>query len=135
MGEHNYNVKNFVSPNHIFYHENVNGLYLPNYVGRSSLERWIFENKGNVDIISNGVFIKEISGKLSDSMVIYYFNLGYKNHRPLRDTSQDKINQSIMRGSTWLCDEFLELKWKRKKEPSEKILKAIIGHGFRETRV
>jgi len=129
MGLQKIHSKEFVSPNHTFYFENQKGLYLPKYLGRSSIDLWISENGGEINL-------QEKSSKLFANLkfkgVKYFFKINYENQRPIKKIDPFDLNKYIMSGNTMICDEHLEFSWRHRLNPNEEMMIKLREFGFQE---
>ncbi|MBS3092552.1 hypothetical protein J4466_03990 [Candidatus Pacearchaeota archaeon] len=112
--------RKFVSENRIANYRNEKRRLKPNYVGRSSLDRWVMENGKNLEYIENGW-----RGEITIKGYKYNIEANYVNHRPFK-VGQD-LNKVMRSGNTILFDEEITIMWKWRKDMPDSLLRLFIG--------
>lgn len=91
----------FVSENHNMFFDVSSKLPFPRYVGKSSLDTWIGENKGWVEHHTFGWI-----GSIVINREVYFLENRYTNERPLREGN---ANSAMARGDSFVFDEHLKV--------------------------
>ncbi|MEM3074712.1 MAG: hypothetical protein QW727_02100 [Candidatus Pacearchaeota archaeon] len=116
--------RRFISETHIFLCKKENGIYWPDYVGRSCMDSWIIENCKEVEMTINGIV-----GVINIDKARYVLELRYINFR--HHEGKDWIEEG-KKGHHLYFDEVLKIYFKRKRIFPEKLSKILRENRFRE---